>query len=71
MKGFRKNSDLPAESPSLPFDGWMLPETRLSDHASFWEAGLPALRVTDTAFFRNPTIISQAIRSILLISHSG
>jgi len=31
-----------------------LPETRLSDHASFWDAGLPALMVTDTAFFRNP-----------------
>jgi Peptidase family M28 len=29
-------------------------ETRLSDHASFWDAGLPALMVTDTAFFRNP-----------------
>jgi Zn-dependent M28 family amino/carboxypeptidase len=26
----------------------------LSDHASFWDAGLPALIVTDTAFFRNP-----------------
>jgi hypothetical protein len=26
----------------------------LSDHASFWDAGLPALMVTDTAFFRNP-----------------
>ena len=33
---------------------WILPETRLSDHASFWDAGLPALMVTDTAFFRNP-----------------
>ena len=31
-----------------------MPETRLSDHASFWDAGLPALMVTDTAFFRNP-----------------
>ena len=38
----------------LPFDGWILPETRMSDHASFWDAGLPALMVTDTAFFRNP-----------------
>jgi hypothetical protein len=31
-----------------------LPEARLSDHASFWDAGLPAVMVTDTAFFRNP-----------------
>lgn len=54
LRGFRKNKDLPVESLFLPFDGWILPETRLSDHASFWDAGLPALMVTDTAFFRNP-----------------
>jgi Zn-dependent M28 family amino/carboxypeptidase len=52
--GFRNNKDLPVESLFLPFDGWILPETRLSDHASFWDAGWPALMVTDTAFFRNP-----------------
>jgi Zn-dependent M28 family amino/carboxypeptidase len=45
---------LPARSLFLPFDGRILPETRLSDHASFWDAGVPALMVTDTAFFRNP-----------------
>ena len=54
VRGFRKNRDLPAEALFLPFDGWILPDTRLSDHASFWDAGLPALMVTDTAFFRNP-----------------
>jgi Peptidase family M28 len=54
LRGFRKNTGLPVESLFLPFDGRVLPETRLSDHASFWDAGLPALMVTDTAFFRNP-----------------
>jgi len=54
LRGFRKNTDLPVESLFLPFNGRLLPETRLSDHASFWDAGLPALTVTDTAFFRNP-----------------
>jgi Peptidase family M28 len=54
LRGFRKNTDLPVESLFLPFNGRILPETRLSDHASFWDAGLPALMVTDTAFFRNP-----------------
>jgi len=54
LRGFRKNKGLPAESLFLPFDGRVLPETRLSDHASFWDAGLPALMVTDTASFRNP-----------------
>ncbi len=27
---------------------------KLSDHSSFWDAGLPAVMITDTAFFRNP-----------------
>jgi Zn-dependent M28 family amino/carboxypeptidase len=54
VRGFRKNRDLLTEALFLPFDGRILPETRLSDHASFWDAGLPALMVTDTAFFRNP-----------------
>jgi hypothetical protein len=54
LRGFRKNTTLPVESLFLPFNGRLLPETRLSDHASFWDAGLPALMITDTAFFRNP-----------------
>jgi Zn-dependent M28 family amino/carboxypeptidase len=31
-----------------------LPPVFLSDHASFWRHGYPALLVTDTAFLRNP-----------------
>jgi hypothetical protein len=27
---------------------------RLSDHANFWDAGYPAVMLTDTAFLRNP-----------------
>ena len=27
---------------------------RLSDNASFWDAGIPAIMITDTAFLRNP-----------------
>jgi hypothetical protein len=53
VKAFRQNQELPVASLFLPFDGRILPETRLSDHAAFWDAGLPALMVTDTAFFRN------------------
>jgi len=53
-RGFRENRHLPVASLFLPLDGWILPETRLSDHASFWDAGLPAVMVTDTALFRNP-----------------
>ncbi len=54
LKGFRANPHLPVESLFVPLNGWLLPATRLSDHASFWDAGWPALMVTDTAFFRNP-----------------
>ncbi len=54
LKGFQKNERLPVESLFVPLRGWVLPATRLSDHASFWDQGLPAVMVTDTAFFRNP-----------------
>lgn len=54
LKGFGGNPSLPVESLFVPFDGWVLPATRLSDHAAFWDARVPALMVTDTAFFRNP-----------------
>lgn len=54
LRGFRNNERLPVESLFVPLNGWVMPATRLSDHASFWDAGWPALMVTDTAFFRNP-----------------
>jgi Zn-dependent M28 family amino/carboxypeptidase len=45
---------LPAVTLSVPFEGHILPEVRLSDHASFWDEGYPAVMLTDTAFMRNP-----------------
>ena len=45
---------LPVETMVVPGNGWVFPECRLSDHAPFWDRGLPALLVTDTSFFRNP-----------------
>ena len=38
----------------VPGRGETLPDTRRSDHASFWDAGFPAVVLTDTANFRNP-----------------
>jgi Zn-dependent M28 family amino/carboxypeptidase len=38
----------------VPKRGLIVPQTRLSDHAPFWDAGYPAMMVTDTAFLRNP-----------------
>jgi Zn-dependent M28 family amino/carboxypeptidase len=34
--------------------GLIVPETRRSDHAVFWDQGYRALMVTDTSFLRNP-----------------
>ncbi len=39
---------------TFPLRGFLLPETRSSDHAPFWDAGYPAVMITDTAMFRNP-----------------
>jgi Zn-dependent M28 family amino/carboxypeptidase len=45
---------LPVETLSVMGNGFLVPQTRLSDHAPFWDAGFPALLVTDTAYMRNP-----------------
>ncbi len=46
--------DLTTVSYEAPFRGWMIPMTRWSDHAPFWDRGYPALMLTDTAPLRNP-----------------
>ncbi|GJM20211.1 MAG: hypothetical protein DHS20C15_01260 [Planctomycetota bacterium] len=38
----------------VPGNGWLVPDTRRSDHASFWDIDVPAVMLTDTANFRNP-----------------
>lgn len=38
----------------VPRRGELLPDTRRSDHAAFWDHGFPAVMLTDTANFRNP-----------------
>ncbi|HLL81445.1 MAG TPA: M28 family peptidase [Longimicrobium sp.] len=44
-------TDLGVESINAPRS---VPGVDLSDHASFWYHGFPAVMLTDTAFFRNP-----------------
>ena len=51
VRTFRQNAQFPSEGGALP--GW-LPGIGWSDHWAFWQAGYPALMVTDTAPFRNP-----------------
>lgn len=45
---------LPKVSLLVDGNGQDFPYTRRSDHAPFWDEGLPALMITDTADFRNP-----------------
>lgn len=54
LEQFQKNKELPAIKLTVPFNGWILPAVRLSDHASFWDQGFKAVMLTDSAFFRNP-----------------
>ena len=46
--------ELPIVPFRSPLRGWVVWNTRRSDNASFWSAGIPALMLTDTAFLRNP-----------------
>ncbi|UDQ97183.1 M28 family peptidase [Lentisphaerota bacterium WC36G] len=46
----RKFAQLPSEFVSLPS---YVKETAFSDHRNFWEINVPAVMLTDTAFFRN------------------
>lgn len=50
----RKAPGLPVETLEVPDNGVWLQATRLSDHSPYWDAGYPALMITDTAFLRNP-----------------
>jgi hypothetical protein len=45
------SDDLPVHSINAPA---LVPGIDLSDHWAFWQHGLPAVMVTDTAFLRNP-----------------
>ena len=53
-EGMQTISGLPVEWLSVPANGESLQATRLSDHSPFWDAGYPALMITDTSFLRNP-----------------
>jgi Zn-dependent M28 family amino/carboxypeptidase len=53
-RAFQKNPGLPVITLTVPFNGWVLPPIRLSDHSAFWDEGYKAVMVTDSAFYRNP-----------------
>jgi Zn-dependent M28 family amino/carboxypeptidase len=57
LAAFRATTQFPSEGvaapPSIPGVSW-------SDHWSFWQAGVPALMITDTAPYRYPHYHSAA-----------
>jgi len=52
--GMQQVGGLPVETLNVPSNGEYLQASRLSDHSPFWDAGYPALMITDTSFMRNP-----------------
>jgi hypothetical protein len=50
----RYQPELPKVPLIVPGNGELFPDTRRSDHASFWDQGIPAIMLTDTTNFRNP-----------------
>ena len=59
MKAFHRSAATLAPgfkvvSCAVPLRGYLIPQSRFSDHSSFWNRGYPALMLTDTAMFRNP-----------------
>jgi hypothetical protein len=59
VNGFAKSIErqlllLPYVKLVVPGNGELLPDSRRSDHAAFWDEGYRAIMVTDTTNFRNP-----------------
>jgi aminopeptidase YwaD len=54
LKRCLKQAGAPCQWLPVIQQGKYLPATRRSDHAPFWDAGYPAILVTDTADLRNP-----------------
>lgn len=50
-EGFKQLGKIEAYTSMAPR---FLPGIDFSDHVSFWDAGYPAIMITDTAFYRNP-----------------
>jgi Zn-dependent M28 family amino/carboxypeptidase len=54
LSGNIRKSGQACEWLPVPNRGLIVPDTRRSDHAPFWDNGYPAIMVTDTANMRNP-----------------
>lgn len=50
----KTTANIPCEILPVPLRGFVVPDTRRSDHAPFWDQGYAAIMITDTANMRNP-----------------
>lgn len=57
-RNFRQ-ANTPCEWLPVGLWGYVVPDTRRSDHAPFWDRGYRAIMVTDTANLRNPNYHSS------------
>ncbi|CAD7782453.1 Peptidase family M28 [Candidatus Methanoperedenaceae archaeon GB37] len=53
---FKLNPALPVVSLTVPGDGYLLYQVRLSDHASFWDKGFKAVMITDYRILSEPLL---------------
>jgi Zn-dependent M28 family amino/carboxypeptidase len=51
VKSALRGAGAPVRSINAPRE---VPGIDFSDHANYWNAGMPAVMITDTAFYRNP-----------------
>lgn len=56
----RYRDDLPHVELEVPGNGTLLPDSRRSDHAPFWDEGFRAIMLTDTTNFRSPHYHQQS-----------
>lgn len=54
LQRYIKQAGTPCQWLPVINRGHQIPATRRSDHAPFWDAGYPAIMITDTADLRNP-----------------
>lgn len=53
-RGLEKFGGVKTVRFTVPLKGWLIPPTRLSDQSPFWDIGVAAMMMTDTAWLRSP-----------------
>lgn len=61
-RAMRRQGQIPCQWLPAGKQGKIVPATRLSDHAPFWDQGYRAMMITDTSFMRNPHYHKQSDR---------